>query len=78
MSGSPSISGEWGCESYYTNTIGRGKKGGWREGERGKNAWTPMHNKHVGVKRALKKVITEISRRKWKQEYRLMVCDLTV
>ena len=38
MSGSPSISGERGCESYYTNTIGWGKKGGkgWRERERGK------------------------------------------
>ena len=77
MSGSPSISGERGCESYYTNTIGWAKKGG-RDGGKGKrgrkggkNAWTPMHNKHVGVKRALKRVITEISRRKWEQEYRL-------
>ena len=35
MSGSPSISGERGCESYYTNTIGWAKKGG-RDGGKGK------------------------------------------
>ena len=35
MSGSPSISGERGCESYYTNTIWWRKKGGW-DGGKGK------------------------------------------
>ena len=35
MSGSPSISGERGCESHYTNTIGWGKKGR-RDGGKGK------------------------------------------
>ena len=71
VSGSPSVSGEKGCESYYTDTIGWGKNVG-------KNIWTPMHNKHIGVKRVLKRVITEISRRKWEHEYKLTVCDQTV
>ena len=57
---------------------GEGMEGRGKGEERGGNAWTPMHNKHVGVKRALKRVITEISHRKWEQEYRLTVCDLTV
>ena len=35
MSGSPSISGERGCESYYINTIRWGKKGG-KDGGKGK------------------------------------------
>ena len=37
VSGSPSVSGEKGCESYYTNTIGWGKKmwdGGKGKGEK--------------------------------------------
>ena len=58
VSGSPSVSGEKGCESYYTNTIGWGKNGmeGRERGKKGgKDTWTPMHNKHIGVKRALKR-----------------------
>ena len=37
-----------------------------------------MYKKHIGVKRALKRVITEISPRKWEHEYKLMICDQTV
>ena len=35
VSGTPSVSGEKGCESYFTNTIGWGKKKMW-DGGKGK------------------------------------------